>query len=267
MEFNRQEKQKFATVAVSKSAKKFYGIVLLVFAIAVLAAILGAIGFGAMFDVKVDATTISREGVPVETQIPLFNKHIYLFSGIFAVSTLILMFANIYLSRRENNRKLQLFTLPFYLAYFAFSIAFIFRLAIWQFGATSSLDNTKLLLSLALIPAVVLIITAILGIFNLVNIRAIGILVSALTIGMIIALIVSIFVFEAAWWLPWLGVIAISLTTIIEWWMIRKIADQSANMDSETATTLAISCGIQMFISYSIMLIYVIQIFGGSYRD
>ncbi|MHA3825646.1 MAG0110 family membrane protein [Mycoplasma sp. BRA285] len=195
------------------------------------------------------------------------TQHYVAFVVLFAIGFVATFLITMFLNKIKSNA-LKLVFFPILIVFYAFLIAFAF----WgyfqlQYDEAPNLQLMPKMIAIMMIPAGVMVVAAILGLFNLINIRVIWIFSSFLFVAFLITFFVSFFVYKADWYVIVIGTALISVGMIIQWWQIRRIADMAEYMDKREMMSQAIIAGIMLFISYAELLWYVISIMSGSRRN
>ncbi|WLP85604.1 MAG0110 family membrane protein [Mycoplasma seminis] len=248
---NSTQKQDFTDVTFEKtsiSAKtQFYAIMLLTFIVGLVLMLSLAVGLSFWFSTEHFANFFEQHWIA------LIIALVVIFLVNFFLTMFIGMFKNPYV-------KLALF--PVFIIFYGIVIALAF-FAYFNLASPETMNNMPAMIGIMLIPAGVMVIAAILGLFQLVNIRVMWIFVAFLSVAFLITFFVSFFVYRANWYVTVIGTALISINMIIQWWMIRKTADVAQYMSKRDMLSIAIQEGILLFISYAQLLWYVIMLFVG----
>ncbi|QGZ97909.1 hypothetical protein GE118_03815 [Mycoplasma sp. NEAQ87857] len=245
--FTNKQTDEFVVVK-DKNRTMFYGLTLTFFSIAVLL----------MFGLSFATLYILRSQFFVE--LFLSNKGLYL-----TIGWAVLLIATIFIIWFLNRMKLVGLIISFPIVLITLSSGIGILLNQYQY-LNPNTDVVKLL-GIMLIPAAIMLVAGILGTFNLVDMRAISIVSILLFVAFIIAFIVSFFVDRANWWIAVIGVALLSITSIINWYIIRKEADLATYNTPKEVVTKALYFGINTFILYAQLLWYILEMFIGTSRE
>ncbi|SJZ63521.1 MAG0110 family membrane protein [Mycoplasmopsis verecunda] len=162
---------------------------------------------------------------------------------------------------------LKFISLPIFIIFYGIMIAASFYMYFAYQGLEISTNTLPKMIAIMMIPAGVMVIAAILGLFNLVNIRLLWVFSTFLFIGFIITFIVSFFVYRAGWYTTVIGTLLISVNMIVSWWQIRKNADAAQYIGRKEMLSRAMTDGIILFINYAQLLWYIISLMMGGKRN
>ncbi|MFV8401166.1 MAG0110 family membrane protein [Mycoplasma sp. 005V] len=240
----------FESQSVASSAQ-FYAVMLSTFLVGLIAMLSIAAAFSVWFG------TESFQRIALNN----FTAMTVTFIVLFVLTFIITMFIS---AIKNNVIKLLLFPIIILFYGIVIGIAFYIYFMV-RYNITEITWNLiPQMIGVMLIPAGVMIVAAILGLFNLINIRALGIFSSFLFVAFIITFLVSFFVFRADWYVIVIGTALISINMIIQWWQIRRTADMAQYMDGKEMWSQAIISGVMLFISYAQLLWYVITLMTGN---
>ncbi|MHA3802010.1 MAG0110 family membrane protein [Mycoplasma sp. VS30B] len=249
----KQEQYENIEASTMSTRTQFYSIMLITFILGLAAMLSLSVGISFWFG--------------TESFNVFMTQHYVAFVVLFAIGFVATFLITVFLNKIKSNA-LKLVFFPILIVFYAFLIAFAF----WgyfqlQYDEAPNLQLMPKMIAIMMIPAGVMVVAAILGLFNLINIRVIWIFSSFLFVAFLITFFVSFFVYKADWYVIVIGTALISVGMIIQWWQIRRIADMAEYMDKREMMSQAIIAGILLFISYAELLWYVISIMSGSRRN
>ncbi|MHA0273062.1 MAG0110 family membrane protein [Mycoplasma sp. 48589B] len=249
----KQEQYENIEASTMSTRTQFYSIMLITFILGLAAMLSLSVGISFWFG--------------TESFNVFMRQHYVAFVVLFAIGFVATFLITMFLNKIKSNA-LKLVFFPILIVFYAFLIAFAF----WgyfqlQYDEAPNLQLMPKMIAIMMIPAGVMVVAAILGLFNLINIRVIWIFSSFLFVAFLITFFVSFFVYKADWYVIVIGTALISVGMIIQWWQIRRIADMAEYMDKREMMSQAIIAGIMLFISYAELLWYVISIMSGSRRN
>ncbi|MHA3786190.1 MAG0110 family membrane protein [Mycoplasma sp. HF14] len=249
----KQEQYENIEASTMSTRTQFYSIMLITFILGLAAMLSLSVGISFWFG--------------TESFNVFMTQHYVAFVVLFAIGFVATFLITMFLNKIKSNA-LKLVFFPILIVFYAFLIAFAF----WgyfqlQYDEAPNLQLMPKMIAIMMIPAGVMVVAAILGLFNLINIRVIWIFSSFLFVAFLITFFVSFFVYKADWYVIVIGTALISVGMIIQWWQIRRIADMAEYMDKREMMSQAIIAGIMLFISYAELLWYVISIMSGSRRN
>ncbi|MFV8469949.1 MAG0110 family membrane protein [Mycoplasma sp. VS509_3] len=250
----KHERSEAYEVESVASTSQFYAVMLATFIVGLIAMLSVAAGFSVWFG--------------SDTFLSLATNNPVALIATFAVLFILTLIITIFIPRIKNNIfKLVIF--PIVILFYGLVIGLAF---VMYFIAKYNINEIQWslipqMIGIMLIPAGIMIVAAILGLFNLINIRALGIFSAFLFVGFLITLIVSLFVYKADWYAIVIGTVLISINMIIQWWQVRKTADMAQYMSKKDMCSQAIIAGIMLFISYAQLLWYIITLMTGSSRN
>ncbi|MFV8477101.1 MAG0110 family membrane protein [Mycoplasma sp. Z355B] len=249
----QEHSEVYGTEGVASRAQ-FYAVMLATFIVGLIAMLSVAAGFSMWFGTESFQSIASNHtGALIATFVVLF----------------VLTFVITLFIQKIKSNWFKLLVFPIVIVFYGIAIGFAFYVYfIVKYNTNEvSLNQIPQMIGIMLIPAGVMIVAAILGLFNLINIRALGIFSGFLFVAFIITFIVSFFVFKADWYAIVIATALISINMIIQWWQIRNTADMVQYMDTKDMWSQAIISGVMLFISYAQLLWYIITLMTGSRRN